>query len=227
MGYVLVFFSLFLGAWSSWLFPAPVQAQVYKWVDEKGDLHFTDAPSDTRFHTDAGSVPRNLGKVTPAGKSVPTISDSSIESLIQKISSQHGLDPELVRAVIRVESNYDPRAVSQRGAQGLMQLMPGTVNRFRVPDPFNAEQNIRGGTQYLKYLLERFRGDLKLALAAYNAGENNVDRHGGVPPFRETTSYLEKIFRIYQAPVLSFPTPTRIYRLVGSHGSILFTDTPR
>ncbi|MBI3013799.1 MAG: lytic transglycosylase domain-containing protein [Candidatus Tectomicrobia bacterium] len=225
MGYILVFLSLFFASWSAWFVPAPAQAEVFKWIDEQGNLHFTDAPSDGRFHALVGPAPRNSGRTAATGKNEPALTDSSIESLISKISGQHGLDPELVRAVIRVESNYDPRAVSRRGAQGLMQLMPETVNRFRVLDPFNAEQNIRAGAQYLKYLMERFQGNLKLALAAYNAGENSVDRHGGVPPYRETTSYLEKIFRIYQAPV-SF-LPTRIYRIVGTDGSILFTDTPR
>jgi len=225
MGYIPIFVGLLFASWSAWFVPAPGRAEVFQWADEQGNLHFTDAPSDDRFRPLAGPPPRNSGTMAAASQNEPSLADASIESLISKISGQHGLDPDLVRAVIRVESNYDPRAVSRRGAQGLMQLMPETANRFRVLDPFNAEQNIRAGAQYLKYLLQRFQGNLKLALAAYNAGENSVDRHGGVPPYRETTSYLEKIFHIYQAPVSSLPT--RIYRIVSSDGSILFTDTPR
>lgn len=109
-------------------------------------------------------------------------------------AARHNMvSPELVRAVIAVESEYDALAVSSKGAQGLMQLMPPTGRRFGVGDAFDARQNIFGGTQYLRFLLDLFSGNVELALAAYNAGENAVQRYHGVPPFRETRQYVQKV----------------------------------
>jgi len=110
---------------------------------------------------------------------------------------RHGIDPRLVLAVIRAESGFDPDARSPRNAQGLMQLIPETAERFAVSDAFDPEQNIRGGIRYLRWLLSYFRGDVMLALAAYNSGEGTVDRFGGVPPYAETTTYIERIFARY------------------------------
>lgn len=216
--------SLILWSLSPWPSVSRARAAVYRWVDRQGVAHFTDAPTESYFH----SLRKPAGhRSRPAAASpVPaTRSYHDIDGLIRKIAREDGVDPALVRAVIRVESNYNPRAVSRKGAQGLMQLMPGTADRFGVPNPFNAEENIRGGVKYLKYLLNRFGGNLRLALAAYNAGENSVDRHGGVPPYRETTSYVEKVFHHYTAS--DFPASTRIYRVVNKDGSVLFTNIPR
>jgi len=112
---------------------------------------------------------------------------------IASASARYELDPNLIRAVIRTESDYNPNAVSRAGAMGLMQLMPATAESLGVTDPFNISQNVHAGTRYLRQLLDRFEGDLELALAAYNAGAGNVIRHGGVPPFRETQNYIPRV----------------------------------
>jgi soluble lytic murein transglycosylase-like protein len=120
-------------------------------------------------------------------------------ALAQEIARRHGLDPALVLAVVAVESGFQPRALSPKGAQGLMQLMPATARELGVSDAFDAEQNLDGGARYLRALLEQSGGDVRLALAAYNAGPGAVKRHGGVPPYRETRQYVEKVMRRYDA----------------------------
>ena len=121
-----------------------------------------------------------------------------LANLIRKVADRHQVDPDLIHAIVNVESGYDSRAVSRKGAIGLMQLIPATARRFGVEDPFDPRQNIEGGTSYLKYLLGLFDGNLALSLAAYNAGENSVRREGGVPPFPETQEYIRKVRSIYQ-----------------------------
>jgi len=118
-----------------------------------------------------------------------------IDSLVSRLGRRHGVDPRLVHAVIRQESNYDWLAISHKGARGLMQLTPGTANRFGVKDIFDPAENVEGGVKYLRHLLDRYDGDSSLALAAYNAGEGAVDRFGGIPPFRETRDYVGSISR--------------------------------
>lgn len=113
--------------------------------------------------------------------------------LIGAAAARHGVDPALLTAVAQVESAFDPLAISPKGAAGLMQLMPATAERFGVRDVFDVAQNVEGGTRYLAWLLERFGGDPELALAGYNAGEGAVDRHGGIPPYRETRSYVTQV----------------------------------
>jgi len=123
----------------------------------------------------------------------PASKPSSFDDLIDTHARAHGLNPVLVRAVIEAESAFDPQAVSRVGAMGLMQLMPGTARELGVSDPFDPDDNIRGGTKYLRTLLDRFDGNVRLALAAYNAGPSAVERYDDVPPYRETRSYVEKI----------------------------------
>jgi soluble lytic murein transglycosylase-like protein len=113
--------------------------------------------------------------------------------LINAAARQHALFPDLIAAMVKVESNFNSRAVSRRGAQGLLQLMPETARLLGVSDPFDPWQNLEGGSRYLRSLLDRFRGDLVLALAAYNAGEKAVERHGGLPPFAETRQYVDRV----------------------------------
>lgn len=125
--------------------------------------------------------------------------EGDLVALAQEIARRHGLDPALVLAVVAVESGFQPGAVSPKGAQGLMQLMPATARELGVSDAFDAEQNLDGGARYLRALLEQHRGDLRLALAAYNAGPGAVKRHGGVPPYPETRRYVEKVLRRYDA----------------------------
>jgi soluble lytic murein transglycosylase-like protein len=137
-----------------------------------------------------------------AGPSAPVLgtvvpSTTGIRELVDRVSREHGLDPKLVDAVVRIESAYNPRAVSHKGAMGLMQLMPATARRLGVDDPFDPEQNVRGGVRELARLVDGYRGNLQLALAAYNAGEGAVSRFRGVPPYNETRNYVSQILTIY------------------------------
>lgn len=136
--------------------------------------------------------------------------DSPISSLIDKSAQEHGIDPGLVRLVVKKESGYNSQAVSPKGAMGLMQLMPGTASLLGVQDPFNPAQNIDGGVRYLKQCLERFNNNVCLALAAYNAGPENVARHQGIPPFTETRNYVANIMREYTGQPVDLPGPPGI-----------------
>jgi hypothetical protein len=124
--------------------------------------------------------------------------EKSFHPIIQKAATRHDIDPALVKAIIMAESDYNPRAVSKKGAKGLMQLMPVTARSLGVDDAFNPEQNIQGGVRYFKTLLKQFDGDVKLALAAYNAGSSNVRHYKGIPPFKDTKRYLKKVYRYYE-----------------------------
>jgi hypothetical protein len=128
----------------------------------------------------------------------PNEARMGLASLIRQAANRHQLDPDLIHAIVNVESGCDSRALSRKGAMGLMQLIPGTARRFGVEDPFDPEQNIEGGTSYLDYLFGLFNGDLTLSLAAYNAGENSVLREGGVPGFPETREYVQRVESLYQ-----------------------------
>lgn len=122
----------------------------------------------------------------------------SIEDIVSKTSKAYGIDPDLIMAVMKVESNYNPQLVSPKGAMGLMQLMPGTADEMGVSDPFDVEENITGGVKYLRYLSEKYKGNLELILAAYNAGPAVVDRYGGIPPYKETQDYVKKVLSVYK-----------------------------
>ena len=133
-------------------------------------------------------------RARPARRTAPT----DLGEWIETSADRHRLDPDLVRAVIQVESVYRPEAVSHKGAMGLMQLMPATARDFSVDDPFDPYENVVAGTAYLRSLLDRFDGRVELALAGYNAGPEAVQRHGGIPPYPETRTYVERVLRIYQ-----------------------------
>jgi len=162
---------------------------VYFYVDREGTTHFTDAPPDSRF--------RKLRGAAGTARMVPLAAD--FEDTIVRHSRRHRIDPALLRAVIKAESDFDPSALSRAGAAGLMQLMPRTAFRLDVRDPYDPEENIRGGAQYLRYLLDRFNGNVPLALAAYNAGEHRVERSRTLPPINETRRYVSKVLRFYHA----------------------------
>jgi hypothetical protein len=140
-----------------------------------------------------GVVPDEVLEELPPGASA-----SDIRALATAAARRHGLDPDLVLAVVQVESGFRPDAVSPKGAQGLMQLMPGTANALGVADPLDPGQNLDGGARHLGALVSRYDGDLTRALAAYNAGEGAVARHGGVPPYRETRHYVKSVLKRYK-----------------------------
>jgi soluble lytic murein transglycosylase-like protein len=151
------------------------------------------------------------------------------EKLVREAAERHKVDPALVRAVIETESNWNPAARSHKGAVGLMQLIPSTAMRFGVYDAYNPKQNVDAGVKYLKTLLERYRGNLDLALAAYNAGEGAVDRAHGVPSFQETQSYVRKVQDAYYRPGSgrmdeAYTRSSRIHRQVDENGRIIFTN---
>jgi len=140
-------------------------------------------------------VARSFGATRSVPSSLPP---QEVNRLVKETAERVRVDPQLVHAIIKVESEYDPNAVSRRGAMGLMQLIPATARRFGVENPFDPQQNIEGGVTYLKYLLDIFGGDLALSLAAYNAGENSVLRTGRIPSFPETRNYVRKVTTLYQ-----------------------------
>lgn len=148
------------------------------------------------------------GAIPAADGAIASLNRGELRKLVQQVSSEHGLDPKLIDALVVVESGYNPNAVSRKGAMGLMQLMPATAKRLDVDDPFNPAENIRGGVREFSRLVRRYSGNLQLALAAYNAGEGAVARYRGVPPYAETRSYISKILSIYTG---------RPYRLGGSY----------
>lgn len=170
------------------LAPSHSSAEIYQYVGPNGSISLTNVPSDSRYRRiDVDSAQFHT-----------TLSERELEPVIRRHSSQHQLHPALIRAVIKAESNFDPRAVSRAGAIGLMQLMPQTAVRMDVRDLYDPEENVAGGTKYLRQLLDRFHGNLPLALAAYNAGENVVERYQALPPIDETRQYVRKVLRYYR-----------------------------
>lgn len=173
--------------------PAPARADIYRYEDPDGTLHFTDAPTDKRFKVFMRDIKKDKKLRTAFKLPGYARNPAEFEPIIESCSLQYGVDKSLVKAVIHAESGYNPGAVSSKGAQGLMQLMPKTAQGLKVNDCFNPQDTIRGGVRYLRFLLDTFKGDESLALAAYNAGMGNVAKYGGIPPFPETRSYVAKV----------------------------------
>jgi soluble lytic murein transglycosylase-like protein len=172
--------------------------KIYTYLDADGVRHYTDVPDDNRYKLLALSshdITQSGDHYNPAMLARAT----QYDSIIEKIAVTAAVEPNLLRAVIVVESGFNSRAVSKKGAVGLMQLMPATATRFGVSNRYDPLQNIRGGAAYLKFLMDRFGHDVRLALAAYNAGEEAVDRNGGqIPPFSETMAYVPRVLKVYR-----------------------------
>lgn len=213
------------------LWTGPALGEIYYQIDESGIAHFTNAPTSREFRLLQPGVLPSAARLTPANMS----------ELIDAFAADYELDPALIAAVIQVESNFNHRAVSRKGAQGLMQLMPATIWRLSVADAYDPHENIGAGVRYLRQLLDQFQGDLTLALAAYNAGEKAVLRYKGVPPYQETRDYVARVLRLYQRgrgergrngtikavaqSVTTQPPPPALYKAEAS-GTIVYSNIP-
>ena len=169
---------------------------IYRFEDEEGVVHFTDTPTDHRFKIFMRDLKKDKKLRTSFNLALYGRKPEEFEPIIRQCSTDYGVDRSLVKAVIHAESSYNPQAVSRTGARGLMQLMPGTAQDLRVVDSFDPKDNIRGGVRYLRFLLDTFRGDVTLALAAYNAGLSKVARYGGIPPYEETRNYVSRVLAL-------------------------------
>lgn len=184
------------------LVPGEAAADIYSFTDSSGVIHFTNKPaSDGRYKLYLKESARkkrrgNVVAVPPSDRSAERF--TRYDAAIREAAALYQIPVELVRAVIKVESDYDQRAVSHANAQGLMQMIPETAMRMQVRDPFDARENIFGGVRYLRVLANTFNGDLSLTVAGYNAGEGAVLRYGGIPPYEETIRYVEKVLHYYR-----------------------------
>jgi len=196
-------------------------AENYRLIDGAGVVHLTNAPTDPRY--------RGLPVVSGTSSGWLRMTETShhqFASDIREISSRHGVDPQLVESVIRAESAFNPTAVSRTGARGLMQLMPRTAVALGVRDSFNPRENIEGGVRHLRYLLDRYPGNVPFAVAAYNAGEGAVDAHRGIPPYAETQQYVQRVLQTGVAWRTVGPLPKSVYRYAGPNGSVTYSNLP-
>ena len=244
--------SLGVALMAAFLFVSPVQAAetISAYVDAEGRVVFvnegsktnTSGPAPASVNSDPSrKILASTSRVAMAAatrSSAPAASapvagktavsgSQDIDAMIVQAAAQHQMDPDLIRAIIRVESNFDPYAVSRAGARGLMQLIPSTAQRFGVANPFDPRSNLDGGIRYLKHLLGMYEGNLQLTLAAYNAGENSVARFRGVPAYRETQNYIRKIGALYpmQNVPMGFRPAPKIMKFVDAAGVIHFSNT--
>ena len=166
-------------------------AEIYKYTDERGIMHFTNMPTNSKYRP-----------VVPGKKSSiifgSSVNDHQYDHIIRMLCREHQMDFSLVKAVIKAESAFNPRAVSRKGAQGLMQLMPGTARDLCVDDPFDPYDNLQGGVRYLRQMLDIFNGNVTLAVAAYNAGPGAVQNSNTVPPYPETRMYVRRVLQYHR-----------------------------
>lgn len=220
---------------------APASGQVASYVDKDGKRVFINVPppppkQPPKTAAKPSEAAKGSGETTqpPPAASAPLAAQQrphkeKLERMVKETAERHNVDPDLVRAVVNVESGWNPSAVSRKGAFGLMQLVPGTAQRMGVNDVFDPQQNLDGGVRYLHSLLDRYNGSLPLALAAYNAGEGAVDRYRGVPNYRETRLYVQKVTNSYFRPgsgESSFAriTTRMIRRIVDERGRVVYTN---
>jgi soluble lytic murein transglycosylase len=169
------------------LIPSTAASDIYRYIDENGVMHFTNAPTSAKFKLFMRERKLFISK----------LDSNQFDPMIAEASKKYGLEAPLIKAVIKAESDFDPNAISHKGARGLMQIMPMNYRLLNVENPFDPYQSIDGGARYLRDMLDRYNGKLTLSLAAYNAGPGAVDRHGGVPPYQETTEYIERVMKYY------------------------------
>ena len=213
----------------------PSLAQIYMYKDKKGRIIITDAPKGNikRYKVLSGTKKRVANSFGRRKRvQVAKTDNVLINNLVSKYAKKYGVDESLIHALIKVESDYDIHAVSPVGAKGLMQLMDKTAKLYKVKDPFDPEQNIRAGVKHLKMLMDKYH-DLEKALAAYNAGETAVEKYGGIPPYKETKRYVEKIMALYSGKDYTvYDTPeekktkhkTVIYRYYDSNGRLCISN---
>lgn len=221
--------------------PFASRADIYQYTDESGVLHFTNVSGGGKNRKRVSKEAAKQQSASPAAASAPSASPvtstnypSDYVDIINSACERHGVDASLVHAVVKVESDFNPYAVSRKGARGLMQLMPQTALDWNVKNSFDPTDNIDGGVKYLKYLIDRYEGNLSLALAAYNSGETSVKKWGTIPPFKETQQYVKRILNIYygkSGAKASGSTGyvkqyTTIYMGYGDDGALILTDNP-
>lgn len=200
------------------------------YVDANGVTHCTNIPKDPLYQPKGSVFYKSTGL---------RLGYADYKDIIKEAADKHQVDPQLVHAVIQVESNYQPYTRSTKGAMGLMQLMPQTAADLQVSNAYDPHENIHGGTKYLRFLLDLFKGDLELSLAGYNAGENAVSRYGGIPPYHETKNYIRKVMELYSPTYFHLPTQPgsktsfgpaadgkKIYISMDQEGTYCFTNLP-
>jgi len=163
-------------------------ADIYMYVDSEGVLHFTNAPTSNKYKVYLKERPRKQGSDRDS---------TDYDDFIQEASDRYGVAFSLIKAIIRAESAFNPKAVSRKGAMGLMQIMPENFKAFNLEDPFDPQQNIMAGARYMAELLDRFQGKVPLALAAYNAGPTKVEAYRDIPPYQETEEYVKRVMKFY------------------------------
>jgi hypothetical protein len=224
---------LIAGAW--FLIAGPVKAQIATTLDPAtGKVVYQngDSPTLRRRSTISSSLSASAAGASAKNSITVPVGQppDELDRIVQDAATRHNVDPALVKAVITTESGWNPKAVSNKGAVGLMQLIPGTAQRFGVGNSLDPAQNIEGGTTYLKSLLDRYQGDLPKTLAAYNAGEHAVDLSGGVPAYPETQKYVQKVTNTYFRPgsgrnlTLWKPPSPPVRRVIDANGRLFFTN---
>ncbi len=186
-GYLIV-----VGILAGLVVAVPAKSDIYRYDDDEGVAHFTDAPTDKRFVIFLRDI-RKDKQLRTKFRFTRASNSAEFDQIIKTCSDKYGVSEALVKAVIHAESGYNPNAVSNKGASGLMQLMPGTARDLKVSNRLDPNDNVEGGVKYLRFLLDTFHGDTSLALAAYNAGLSRVAKYGGIPPYAETRTYVARV----------------------------------